>query len=302
MTDELDAIARTAAISRMEVPMDHLVKQEINPNVMTQRQFDLLVDNMQKVGWVDPLFVRPIEEKHADGGQMYRIVGGAHRYDAGEYLGFTQAPCTIVDHDDFEADEEAFQVLRMNVIKGKIDPTAFFDLYQTVSDRYADEVLQDAFGFAEEAEFKKLIERSAKTLPTPELRKKFKEAAAEIKTIDGLAKLLNEMFTKYGSTLPFGYMVLDYGGQRSIWLQVSKKTMEAVETLGLICVAAERTMDDVFGGLVQQLAKGEHAAIVDALIAATPPVEIPEGTTLPVKDLIVPAVPEEVVPVEEAVA
>ena len=70
--------------------------------------------------------------------------------------------------------------------------------------------MQDAFGFAEEAEFKRLIAQTAKMLPDKELQEKFKEAAQEIKTVDGLSKLLNEMFTKYGDTLPHGYMIFDY--------------------------------------------------------------------------------------------
>lgn len=281
----MGAIEKTKAIKRIELPMHCLTKQKINPNKMSQREFDLLVDNMNRVGWIDPIFVRPVDEKTEDGEQMYRIVGGAHRYDVGAYLGFETAPCTVVDHEDFEEDEERFQIVRMNMIKGKLDPQKFFALYQEMSETYTDEVLQDAFGFADDAEWKRLIDQSAKTLPTPELQKKFKEAAKEVKDIDGLSKLLNEMFTKYGDSLPYGYMIVDYGGQRNVWLQVSKKTMDAVDLIGTICIDKSRTMDDVVGTIVQLIAKGELPEVMAKVIKVTPKVELPSHMeALPTKD------------------
>ena len=111
--------------------------------------------------------------------------------------------------------------------------------------------MQDAFGFAEEKEFKRLIEQTAKALPDKHLQDKFKEAAAEIKTIDGLSKLLNTMFTKYGDTLPFGYMIFDHAGQRSMWLRIEGKTMKALDLIGDMCIEHGRTVDDVIGCVVQ---------------------------------------------------
>ena len=126
----------------------------------------------------------------------FRIVGGHHRFDAAAYLGLEEVPVTVIMDDAFDEDQERFQLVRMNMIRGKLDPQAFFDLYNSLAPAYSDEVLQDAFGFADEAEFRKLIDQTAKALPDKNLQKKFKEAAEEIKTIDGLSKLLNEMFTK----------------------------------------------------------------------------------------------------------
>lgn len=274
-----DAQEKTAALQRLMVPMDSLVKQEVNPNKMKPREFDLLVDNLQRVGMVDPLFVRPL------GDGRYRIVGGQHRYEAAKYLGFTEVPVTVVDHDDFDADQERFQVVRMNVIHGKLDPVTFFSLYQQLSDRYAEEVLQDAFGFAEDAEFKRLIDRTARELPDPAMRKAFVEAAAEIKTIDGLAALLNTMFTRYGSSLPFGYMIIDFGGQRSVWLRVTRRTMDAIDLLGATCMLHDVTMDDVVGPILERIARGSLPGVLAEVLAAAPRVRLPaDMQVLPTKD------------------
>lgn len=298
------ALEKTKALLRLDVPLTSLVKNDDNPNKMSAREFDLLCDNLEKTGLTDPILVRPVdmdsvrklakqygkdvgklEPALVEAGQHFRIVGGHHRFDAASFLGFDQVPITVIMDPKFDDDAEKFQLVRMNAIRGKLDPNAFFKLYQQLADDYSDEVMQDAFGFAEEAEFKKLIAQTAKALPDKHLQDKFKEAAKEIKTIDGLSKLLNEMFTKYGNTLPHGYMVFDYGGQRSMWLHVTQKTMTALDLIGEMCIEKNRTVDDLVGAVLQSIAKGEMTDMVEKLVERTSPVVIKPGLTVaPTKD------------------
>ena len=77
------------------------------------------------------------------------IVGGHHRHKAASYLGFEEGPITIIMDPEFDEEQAEFQLVRMNAIHGKLDPQAFFQLYQGLQEKYSDEVLQDAFGFAE---------------------------------------------------------------------------------------------------------------------------------------------------------
>jgi hypothetical protein len=271
----MTAVAKTESLQRLDIPIGLLVKNEANPNKMRPREFDLLVDNITATGLTDPVLVRPLPKK-GKAPQKYRIVGGHHRYEAAAFLDFEKVPCTVITDPNFDEDAENFQLVRMNVIRGRMDPQAFFDLYQGLSEQYTDDVLQDAFGFAEEAEFQKLINQMAKTLPEAGLQKTFKEAAKEIKTIDGLSRLLNDMFAKYGDTLPFGFMVFDHGGQRSVWLQVDPKTITAFDAVGKICIDRQRTADDLVGQVVRMIAAGDLDDLVDQLVAATPEVEVPQ--------------------------
>jgi hypothetical protein len=279
------AIDRTKQLERKDLAIGLLVKNEANPNKMRPREFDLLCDNIEKTGLTDPILVRPLAKGKKEP-QLYRIVGGHHRYDAAAFLGFENVPCTVINDPAFDEHAERFQMVRMNVIRGRLDAQAFFDLYQQLSEEYSDEVLQDAFGFAEETEFRKLIDQTAKQLPDPALQKQFKEAAKEIKTIDGLSKLLNEMFAKYGDTLPYGFMVFDHAGQRSVWLQVDGKTIKAFDVVGKMCIDRRRTVDDLMGRLVQAIAQGELEDLVERLVDDTPEVELPTGLTMPTKEQI----------------
>ena len=274
----MGSIDKTSALQRLTVPLSRLVKNADNPNRMSAREFDLLCDNLGKTGMTDAILVREIEPDAA--GPLWRIVGGHHRYSAAAFLGWEDVPITVLP-DDFDDEQEKFQLVRMNAIRGKLDPTAFFNLYSQLSAKYSEEILQDAFGFAEEAEFKKLIAQTAKLLPDKHLQEKFKQAAAEIKTIDGLSALLNKMFTQYGDTLPYGYLIVDYGGQQSMWLRSPKKTMDALAVIGMMCIDKKRTLDDVIGGLVRSIAKGELKDAVAALIAASPEVQLPDPMSLP---------------------
>ena len=214
----------------------------------------------------------------AQHGQTFRIVGGHHRYDAAAYIGFDEVPVTVIMDPEFDDEQERFQLVRMNAIRGKLDPQAFFALYSKLSDKYSDAIMQDAFGFAEEAEFKRLIAQTAKMLPDKELQEKFKEAAQEIKTVDGLSKLLNEMFTKYGDTLPLRLHDLrlrrpavDVAADRGQDHERPRPDRQPLHR------ASNRTVDDVMGGVVQPIAKGELTDQVEALIAASARGQAAEG-------------------------
>lgn len=285
-------------------PLHLMVKNEKNPNKMRPREFDLLCDNMNTTGWTDPILARPEDYKamaklQQEAGKdeealvsamtkaemKVRIIGGHHRYDAASYLGFEEGPVTIIMDPDFDDDMETFQIVRMNAIHGKMDPAAFMNMLGDLPDKYSDDVLQELLGFADEAEYKRLTKQMAKSLPDKASQDKFMEAAKEIKTIDGLAKLLNHMFATYGDTLPYGYMVFEYGGQKSMWLRSTAKTMKALEMLGTICIDNKRTMDDMVGLVVQMMAAPDGQEFVQGIIQDAPETDIPKGMTIvPTKD------------------
>lgn len=298
----MTAIDKTNSLLRLTLPVSLIDADPLNPNRMSAREFDLLVANMQEIGFTDPALVRPADMKAfgalakkaspdiaaavSEAGLRVVTVGGHHRIEAAKYLGFESVPVTVITDPAFTEELAHFQLVRHNVIKGKMDAQAFVTLYAQYAGKYDDDLLQEMFGFANEADFKALITATAKQLPK-EMQSKFKEAAKEIKTIDGLAKLLNEMFTKHGDTLPQGYMVLDYGGHDSVWVHIDKPTLKAVYTLGDMCRQHSVTMDDLLGGVVRAIAKGEAAELTDKILKKAPKTAVPDALqTLPTHDNI----------------
>lgn len=268
----MSAQEKTNNLKRKDLPVGQLVGHDENPNKMKDREFDLLCDNLETVGFTDPIVVRQLEED----GDKYRIVSGHHRYQAATYLGFEDVPCTIIPFGQMDDLEEDMQLLRHNTIRGKLDPELFINLHSKYASQYGDDMLQEMMGFADEAEFKKLVKQTEKQLPE-ELRKRFRDAAENIKTVDGLAVLLNKMFTRYGDTLQHGYMIFDYGGRQSYWLRVGKKTYDALDIIAELCVENGKTVDDIIGGALQVLASGEQQELIARLIDKAPDVDLPEG-------------------------
>ena len=266
----MDAVEQTNEwVVRVNLPMSSLVKNTDNPNKMSSRQFDLLVENIERTGMTDPLLVRPIE------GDKYRIVGGHHRFEAAEYLGFTEMPCTIITDPAFDEEAEQFQMVRMNVIHGQMDPEKFVKLYNQMSAKYADDMLQEMFGFADEAMFQNLIKQTKESLP-PEMQEEFAEAAKEIKTIEDLASVLNHMISTFGDTLDYGYMILDFGGKDSVWLRMQAADMTAFKQIATSCKEKNVTVDSVFRALMCEVSEG--------LFEDLPKIEIPEVVLTPTEE------------------
>lgn len=298
----MSAQEKTANLVRCMVPLDLVEENEANPNQMSDREFDLLVGNMQEEGWTDPMYLAPSEYDYFSElakedfgpdlwpqmrahGQKFRLVGGHHRTRAGMFLQLVDGPAVINLDKEFGIAQQELQMIRHNVIHGRMNTTKFFALYQKHEKDYGKEMMADMFGFAEQAELDKLIAVSLKSMPTPEMKQKFKEAAGEIKTVDDLTKLLNKLFSTHGDTLPWGYMVVDFGGKKSIWLRCNKTTFEAAELVGQLCVSQKRTMDDVFGRVLQLIASGAAEGLLENVLDNTPDVEIPPDLkVLPTKD------------------
>jgi hypothetical protein len=242
-------------LERKDIPVGLLDLQEINPNAMDDAGFNLLCDNMEKVGFIDPVYVREMDGR-------YRIIGGAHRFEAGKLLGYTEIPCTIAD-GEMDDDLERFEITRMNVIRGKMDAGKFMELYQSLSTDYSTEVAAEMFGFTDEREFEKLIGQTAKLVPQ-EMQLQFTEAAKELKTLDQLSALLNKMLSEYGDSLPFGYMVVDFGGRDSLWLRMRPGDKDNFLALAGACKDASVTVDSAMRLLVKGLMGSEDS--VSALL------------------------------------
>jgi ParB/RepB/Spo0J family partition protein len=271
----------TEKLGRMFVDIKVLEPNPMNPNEMLDSQFNLLVDNIKRIGVTDPILVRP----HPKEKGKFRIVGGEHRWQAAKHLGFTKVPVTIVDDKAFTEDEEKFQLVRHNVIHGKMSPKKFIEMYESLSSKYTNEIAAESFGFVSAEEFKKLLRTTASTLP-PEMKKEFNEASKELKSLDDLAKLLNHLFLTYGDTLPYGYMIFDFDGKDSVWLRMTAKSKKTFLALADICLEKKRSLDHVMELILIDAMAKESTDRMAAIVAGAPEVEIKGAVELPTLDFL----------------
>lgn len=185
-----------------------------NPNVQKDTTFNALVENIEEIGMVEPVMVL---DKDEDG--KYLMISGEHRYEACKILGYTEVPAYVMD--SFDEDMAKFQTVRMNVLKGKLDPIKFTKLFDDMADKYGKELTKQMMALVDEKEFDNLYVNVRKELPK-EMQDKLDSAKDEIKTVDDLSRILNEMFNKYGDTLKQNFMVFQYGGKTHVWVIMDK--------------------------------------------------------------------------------
>lgn len=270
---------KTKSLIRTSVAVELLEVNELNPNKMGDQEFNLLYDNFERVGLTDPILVR----KHPTKEGFYRIIGGAHRYEVAKLHGMSEVPVTVITDPDFDQDQEKFQIVRHNIIRGKMSADKFMNLYQTLEQKYSDEVAAELFGFATQEEFDKLVKATGKSLPV-EMQKAFKEAAKEIKTIDDLSLVLNRLFTQYGDSIPYGFMIFDYGSQDHVWLRMKPKQKDHFIELAAICRKHSKSMDGVMSLLLQLIANNSLTQeAFDSGLQELPTIELPASPELPIE-------------------
>jgi ParB/RepB/Spo0J family partition protein len=199
----------------VKIPMDKIVVNEWNPNVQKDAVFNALVENIREIGMVEPVMVLPADE---DG--KYKMISGEHRFEACKVLGFDEIDAYVMD--DFDEDMAKFQLVRMNVLKGSLDPVKFTKLFDEMADKYGKDLTKQMMALVDEKAFDNLYVNVRKELPK-ELQEKMDTARSEIKNVDDLSRILNEMFSKYGDTLKHNFMVFQYGGKTHLWVMMDAK-------------------------------------------------------------------------------
>lgn len=222
----------------IKIKIEDLLPTEENPNVMPDNKFNILVKTIEEVGFDQPLKVWWNEEK-----KKYEIVKGNHRYWALKILNKTEIECVVGQYKTRE--EMLKDMVQDNIVKGKLDPLKFTKLYETISQKYGKDVTREMFGFLEESEMKRLYKEMKEALPE-ELRAKLEEAKDEIKTIDDLSIVLNRIFTDYGDTLTFNFMVFDYmKGGEILYIKASEANWNKIKEISKYCLDNKKDINEV---------------------------------------------------------
>lgn len=232
------------------IPIEQIHPNPWNPNELDDELFNELAADVasNEVGNLQPILVAKTE----DG--KYRIIDGEHRYDAERLNGSEEVPC-VVASEEFAADEDLqkFQTVRMNKIRGKLNPTKFKELVRDLAKRHSVDEMAKKLAFTDPSEIEVLIDSERKKLPNAEMRKEFDEAKDEIQTIDDLADVLNRLYTQYGDTLKFNFMLLQFGGKKHVWVRCPKLAdFENVMEKSRMCAERGLTFDSVLMSLIQE--------------------------------------------------
>lgn len=203
----------------VEILIEKLIPNPWNPNTQSNDVFNALVENIKEIGMVEPILVVPHEEKEG----FYTIISGEHRYNACKVLNYIKVPAII--KEDFNIDLQKFQTVRMNVLKGKFDPVKFTQLFDEMAEKYGEDMTKEMMKFVDERAFKDVYMAIKRELPK-DMQDKLESSRKEIKTVDDLSRILNELFSKYGNTLDNNFMLFTYGGKVHLWVLLDKDLKE----------------------------------------------------------------------------
>lgn len=206
----------------------NLIDENIwNPNAMSDAKFNKLVEEIETLGFMDPIQVVPLPSGR------FRVVGGAHRLNACLILGYEKVPAFILNDERFQdIDMQKFITLRLNLIRGKMTPDKFMNLYEDLVKRHSDDEIRDQMAMVDKGEWdevkKELLGRLKEAVKGTEFEENFDEIVKELKTIDDITKLLEMIYqkkesveSKTGKTL-----VIGAGGGKLITFNVNEEVWD----------------------------------------------------------------------------
>lgn len=160
-----------------------------NPNEMSESEFAMLLDNISRLGFADPLLVTK------NGDNKYKVVDGEHRYRAALLAGIEDIPAVVVELTE---EDQRLQTVRMNQIKGEWNPTKFNALVNDMMQK-KELTIEDAayeLGFADPSDFHLLRDLMRESLPSTRTKKEFDVKAKEANNTQELYSILNEIMER----------------------------------------------------------------------------------------------------------
>lgn len=209
------------SMTMASLPIDDIEPNPWNPNEMDDETFNRLADELEEVGFIDPIQVVPWEGK-------YRILGGEHRWRAAKILGYENVPAVILMDERWQDEDlQKFVTVRLNALHGKVNPMKFMELYEDVRQRHDSQDLQSLFAVTDEQAWGEYLAEVRKQLKASGANKKeldqFDKAAKELKTVDDLSNLINKIFTEHGDQLESNFMVFTFGGKEHLYCKISRR-------------------------------------------------------------------------------
>jgi len=237
----------------MELPLEVVIPNEWNPNTMNDATFNRLVEEVKEVGFLDPIQVVEMD----DG--TYRILGGEHRYHAAKVLGWSRIQAVVLSGEKWkDVDLQKFVTVRLNVLRGKVNPDRMVKLYDEMAEKYGSDALQGMMAFTDQDAWDKMIKGIGRALRDSlpgVLGDKFDEAKQEIKTVEDLSNVLNNLFTNYGNTLDKNFMVFTYGGKEHIYVVMDGEMKKSMKKIRDSALDTNTDMTVLLGPALQQIAK-----------------------------------------------
>jgi ParB/RepB/Spo0J family partition protein len=225
---------------RKLIPVGQLVPNSWNPNEMTEEEFNLLVEKIKQEGFLTDIHVVPYATD--DGTEKFLIIDGEHRTKAAKLLGMKEVPAKVLVEEKFK-DSDVLKCLTsaQNVLRGRPNPVKLKAIYSEFLGKYSRESINKMLGYAHQESLQKLVGDIRKKLPAS-MQSMFNDTKKEIKNVNDLSRVINELFTRHGSDLKYSFMVFTHGGRPHYWVQMTPELKKLMDEVALHCRDKGMTM------------------------------------------------------------
>ena len=252
------------------IPTDKFIPNDWNPQTMDQPTFTRLCREIRETSFSDALTV--IDQE--DG--TYLILGGYHRWRAAQHEGIDKLPALVKPKGKWSEDYQKFVTVRLNVLKGEIDPEKFIALKNSLHGRYNEEVMQDMFAMMDQKYYKKLVGkvgRSLKGLVSDQKQKEFEARAQTAETVNDLSQILGEILNEKGHTLSQGYMVFSFGKKTHIYVEMTSPVVRQMHRVLDYCEASGVNLNEFMLPLIGEFAEKAENGLIDLVLNSPEPEE-----------------------------
>lgn len=232
------------------IPVDSIVPNDWNANEQDEGTFDALVEEVAETGLIDSLTVVPLNDGR------YRLIGGEHRWMAAKAAGEDEVPCLVLMGEKWQNEDlQKFVTVKLNMLKGKLNPEKFVKLYNEAAEKYTAQELQKAYGFTNKNALNKILRgatKAAKQALPKEMHAELEEKARDAKTVDDIGRIVQEMFAKNGETVDKSFMVFTYGKQEHIYVAMSNSTRKVMDKVLLFCETSGTDLNELMEPVLKE--------------------------------------------------
>ena len=235
------------------IPLDELIPTYWNCNEMGESDFAVLLDEVDKGGFDEPLQV--VQIPSGPNKDKYLILGGEHRYKTARCSGIKEVPCVIKKHLN-ASDESELMVwsVQRNNIRGKLNEQKYLAIQDKVTNRLgiSREVAQRRMNIREsmlkdinklkhderkeEAEAaKKQTEAPKSKAETDGQREELTKLAERKKLLQSLKAAEKDVLLQSGDTVEHGYLFFTQSGKKHLVVEETKRLYALVKEMVGVC-------------------------------------------------------------------
>lgn len=238
-------------VARMNIVYIHVDSIELNPdntNYMTHEQFQMLVEEIERNGFMEAVKVVPTGKQVEIEGRrvaQFMMLRGEHRLRAVRSLGKKWIPAVI--GRESERFDQNVDTVRGNMIRGQQDNGRFSALYDDLLAQHRGDpaALRRMMGLTEQR-FQSLYQDESRRNDEKQkdMHADLTDTSARIKAVDNINVLIHQIFSEFGDDLEYGFIGFMYGGQVHFMLPMDTGLKNRMDEFADACRKARVAMPE----------------------------------------------------------